>query len=215
VAPDATVTFERTLAPTTWTSVRSVMRAAEEDIYGRSGYLHMSFESAWLNGTRITALENPAKEDGRGADSVLSSKALSGVSAEYGTDGRYFGLMVVGAAYAQGGPWNLTLKNVPDVFESEGEVRALTFRALQPHLRFAVWRVTLRVQAGLEARALIVSPTAEVPTLYVVDLQAVGQAGLRAQLLAGLYLEGVYRHGWSLGGTSPFQGLRVGVGYAF
>jgi hypothetical protein len=223
VQPGATFTLERTLQPTTWTSVRAALNRSQEDIYSRRSYFQLNFEVANMWGDALYAQENPLKslqEGGILARRLIGSGDMTGFSAEFGRDGRYFGLLTIGAGYYRSSsPWHFSLENTDVASEGEGQLTMVVIRGLQPHARVALWRFVVMAQAGLEARVMVLSPTDTSPNrndLIVLGWQATGQLGLRFHVFEGAYLEGIYRHSWTpFQDTAAFQGFHGGIGYAF
>jgi len=222
VAPGATFTADRTLIATGWTNVKAAMRAWQESIYKRGPSLTISYEWAELYGNKLYAQEditkNPDKDLGyQVARQALKRNMLHGLSLEYNQDGRYFGLQVVGIGYYTGDDWTYTLENGAAVSQT-GKPTMVLLRALQPHLRFALWRFVLYGQAGFEGRAFLLQPDpgqADNKMLWFLDVQVTGEAALRAYLVEGLYLEGMFRFSWAFQGHAAVRGFHVGLGYAF
>ncbi|HCF61463.1 MAG TPA: hypothetical protein DFS52_26140 [Myxococcales bacterium] len=220
IQPGQTLTLERRLEPTGWTAFRRELTRAQEQVYSGGAYFQVSYEQAWLHSARLGAQGNPLDDTGPLARRLTNEPSLSGLSFEYGHDGRYFGLMAFGAGYYHSTtPFAFTLERAASA-EGRADATAVVIRALQPHLRVALWRFSLVGQLGLEARVMILNNVRsgdgrELDDLYLLDLQGTAQIGLRAQIVAGLYLEGIFRHSWTLSETSGFQGFHVGVGYAF
>jgi hypothetical protein len=220
VRPGETLAVERTLEPTRWTAFRRELTRAQEQVYSGGAYFQVSYEQAWLHGGDLGAEGNPFRDKGPLARRLTNEPSLSGLSFEYGHDGRHFGLMVFGAGYYHStAPFAFTLERVTPK-EGRADATAVVIRALQPHLRVALWRFSLVGQIGLEARGMILNNVRaadgrELDDLYLLDFQGTAQIGLRALVFAGLYIEGIFRHSWTLSETSGFQGFHVGVGYAF
>lgn len=215
IAPGDTANVERTLAPTTWTGVKATMHDAQEDIYGRHAYLVVNFESARFTsvGFRTHIGDNPQEVQG-----IPRPAVLSGVTAEYGNTGRNFGLAVIGATYLSG-------SDVPVVPNDTGiaepaDLQSLTLRALQPQLRWAIWRVTLGAQLGLDVRLVQFLWRGDNDIFgaanRAVDLDLAAQANLRVYVWEGMFLNGSYR--WShplLSGNAGMSAFQGGLGYAF
>ena len=190
-----------------------------------------STRSWW--GNRLGAKENPTKDPVADTDylyarQVLDRSPLHGVGLEYSQEGRYFGLMVVGAAYLTGSAWRYTLEHsenvAPRVFESDqwGAPSLFVLRAVQPHLRIAFWRFMFTGQAGFEARALMLTPSKDKgavhdAALWVVDpLFSVAGLAARPSWSRACSCEAGYRHGWDFFmEPAGLMGFNGGIGYAF
>ena len=218
IAPGDTATVDRTLAPTTMTGVKSVMRAAQEDLYARRSYFLLGFESAIFNSAELeTHLgTNPREVIGFPAG---REARLNGINVEYGSNGRYFGIAVIGASYVQGGKRDIV--TTQDRINSEQAlIQSLTLRALQPQLRIAVWRFSFGLQAGVDARLTQflyrLSTDAFGPANRAIDLEISGQANLRVYLFEGLFLNGSFRASKPiLRANAGFNAFHGGFGYAF
>jgi hypothetical protein len=229
VAAGASVTLDRTLTATGWTSFKAELNRVQEPIYKRGSSLSLQFEYASWWGNSLGAKENPVKGQDETeylyARQALKRGPLQGVSLEYSQDGRYFGLMVVGLAYLTGEDWQYTLEHgefsKPFVVEPTqwATPNLFVLRAVQPHLRIAFWRFMLYGQAGFEVRGLMLSPkpgSLHTTTLWVVDPLFTLQASLRAYLVEGLYLQAGYRFSWDFFfEPAPLMGVQGGIGYAF
>lgn len=222
VLSGTTFTFERALEPTGWTNLKRAFGRAQEDIYKRGSYFTLSFESGQMWGNALIAKSNLSKknEDTIVGNRVIDGGRLSGLSLEYGQTGRHFGIMVVGAAYYHSlQPWRFSVLNSIEATEGAADMSVLLVRAVQPQFRWAFWRLSLFAQAGFEGRTIFAdlkSPIEEVSTLYVIDFQLTGELGARAHIVDGLFLEGIFRHSWTLsGGRAAIQGFHGGIGYAF
>jgi hypothetical protein len=153
---------------------------------------------------------------------------MRGVSMEYGSFGRHFGLVILGLGYIRNGrPWHVNVDN-PTPGGEELDVRGdfLHLRTLQPQFRYALWRAVLTIQVGLEVRGGLVKEVNG--NIYndgfaVIDLHAGGRIHLRAYIVAGFYLQAAYRHSFALVGTrsaagelsASFHGWSFGMGYGF
>ncbi len=216
IAPGETTTVDRTLAPTSFTGFKRALQRAQEDIYERRSYFEVGFESAQFNTDGFTTRlgDNDAEVDGF----VPGRRPrLTGVSVEYGNTGRHFGLAVIGASYLQGGGEIIASDTL---LPESARFHSLTLRALQPQLRFALWRFTLGLQAGLDARLVQVMFRDQSdlfgPAGRAVDLQLSGQAHLRIFILEGLYLTGAARASRPvLSGNAGYFSFVGGAGYAF
>lgn len=223
IKPGDTLTLERELSATGWTSFKAALSRAQEPIYKRSSSFGLNYEFVEWHGDALYAQKNPTKsvDDkeyllGR---QLLTRSNLHGLSLEYSQDGRYFGLMVVGAAYLTGSDWTYTLENgtLPESTRTSTP-HYFELRALQPHLRIAFWRFMLYGQAGVTARGLFL-PAGNAPNeddLWVVDALLNLEVRLRAYLVEGLFLEGGYRYSWALfSNPAHVRGFHGGIGYAF
>jgi len=230
VAPGATVNLERTLTATGWTSFKAELNRVQEPIYKRGSSFTLNYEYANWWGNRLGAKESPVKDPVKDPDylyarQLLDRTPLHGLGLEYHQDGRYFGLLVVGAAYMTGPDWRYTLENSENVepagteVEQWGSPNLFVLRAVQPHLRIAFWRFMFYGQAGFELRGLMLNPKAgslHTTTLWVVDPLFTLQAALRVYLVEGLYLQAAYRFSWDFFfEPAGLMGAQGGIGYAF
>ncbi len=233
IKPNDTYTLDKALDPTGFLGVKRAMSAAQENIYQRKSSFQLSFESLTPTGSSFDAKilkSSSTVRTGALTSPSYSSAHVSTVSAEYSTFGRYFGLMVIGAAYGQPSDnWKFDLRNTttdqsPTLDNSDANF--FTLRALQPQLRFALWRFTLSLQAGLETRLIRISdkddqkPGHYQDAFLLVDLQGTALLALRFFIIEGFFVEGGYRYSGTLislyeGKGPSMQGYRAGVGYAF
>lgn len=232
IKPDETYTLNKALQPTTFLGMPIAIGAAQEDIYRRKSSFEVAFETISIKDDSIDAKHLKSNSTFR-ADRLLSPKPgaahLLGVSAEYTTYGRYFGLMVIGLLYAQHStPWTVHVRTTDAAMPVPADqivssVNVLTLRALQPQLRIALWRFTLSGQGGLEVRGMRFKQQSEAnysDGFLFVDTQVVGQGAIRLFIFEGLFLEAAYRYSVSIvslyeGKGPAMQGLRAGAGYAF
>jgi len=234
IKPDETYTLKKALQPTTFLGMPIAIGAAQEDIYRRKSSFEVAFETVSIKDDSIDAKHLKSNSTFR-ADRLISPRPgaahLLGVSAEYSTYGRYFGLMVIGLLYAQHSkPWTIHVRTTdptmpvpPGGDEIVSSVNVLTLRALQPQLRIALWRFTLSGQGGLEVRGMRFKQQSEAiysDGFLLVDTQVVGQGAIRLFLFEGLFLEAAYRYSTSIvslyeGKGPAMQTLRAGAGYAF
>ncbi|HEX9508514.1 MAG TPA: PEGA domain-containing protein, partial [Myxococcales bacterium] len=229
IKPNETYSQSKALAPTGWQSTKLSMEVAQEDIYKRSLSFVVAFETQTLTTSNLDVQARSSGSTAR-AQKLLTpspgSARLIGASAELSAHGRYFGLMIVGAAYLRStDPWQFQVSNpgtLPATVTTD--VDLLSVRLLQPQLRLAIWHFTLSLQGGAELRAFRMQDHAS-PQMYTdgflsIDTQLVGQAALRAFLVEGLFLEAAFRYHYTIvniyGGKGPSTlGLRGGIGYAF
>ena len=140
-------------------------KTAEDLIYERRSYFHVSFEFANLNGSRLVGRRFNTEGFGRTTSLSTAGRALVGASAEYGTFGKYFGITVFGVSYLTNiDDWSMNVGWEPTKSceaalgmcfpSSQNNVKAhvITLRALQPQLRIALWRFQFSAQVGLEFR---------------------------------------------------------------
>lgn len=223
IAPGAVLTLDRTLVQTGWTTFKGALTRGQENIYKRGASVQANYEWAQWHGDKLYAQQSPNKDfdnpDSLLARKLLSRSALNGVSFEYHQDGRYFGLMVVGAGYYTGSQWRYTLENGSKEAEQSGTPTLLSIRGVQPHVRFALWRLALYGQAGFDLRVLNIHPAKaalDQKDLWIVDLLTTAQVALRAYLVEGLFLEGAFRYSWAFFSEhAGIRGFHAGVGYAF
>jgi len=230
IKANETYNHGKALTPTGWQSTKLSMEVAQEDIYKRSLSLVVAFETQTLTSSDLN-VQSPRSGSSARVQKLLTpspgSARLIGASAELSTHGRYFGLMIVGAAYLRStNAWQSQVANpdpgLPATVTTD--VDLLSVRLLQPQLRVALWRFTFSLQLGAELRAFRMRDRAS-PQMYPdgfvsIDTQLIGQAALRAFLVEGLFLEGAFRYHYTIvgiyGGKGPSTlGLRGGIGYAF
>ncbi len=218
IKPGDTATVDRTLLPTTGTRFKNALRRAQEDIYERRNYFQLAYENSEFNADRF---RTTIYEEGPNVDAFVggSKPALSGVSIEYGSLGRYFGLSVIGAAYLTTGGDTARVQ-LRDGSEADGRIHTFSLRALQPQLRIAFWRFTLGLQAGLEVRYTQFLLYGETDLFWAdaprqVDLDLAAQATLRAYVFDGFYLTGAFRASRAVSQNAGYYTLQGGLGYAF
>ena len=155
------------------------------------------------------------------APKVTHKTVLQGVSLDCDIDFKYFGLLAVGAAWYTGGTWQYTLEHGMEPF-GYGKPMLVVLRGLQPHARIAFWHFVFSAQVGFEGHALIIQPVSSLTqadydnkTIWFLDAQLDAQIGLRAYIIEGLYVEGIYRLGWTFQNHAADRGFHAGVGYAF
>lgn len=220
VEPGRELRVERRLEPTGWTSFgRAISREAEK-IYARGTYLSVSYDTFTFVDDKLAA--RALESDKIESDSVSPGTSLWGVSVEYGSLGRYFGLMTFGASYFQNA--ERVGVGLASVATPANGVSANIFggelRLLHPQLRLALWRFVLGVKGGFVGRAGYVEslrgPRDVRRGFALADVGIDAQGGLAFFVVDGLYLEGAYRHSFTLAGsTEGTQALRGGIGYAF
>ncbi len=223
VLSGTTFTFERTLEATGWTNLMGAFGRAQEDIYKRNSYFTLSYENGLMWGDALIAKQslNKSNSDTIVGNRILNGGRLAGLSLEYGQTGRHFGIMVVGAGFYHSlSPWSLSVLNAsdPSVNRANADVSVLLIRAVQPQVRWALWRFTLFAQGGAEGRAIFAdlkTPVDDASTLYVIDFQLTGEVGARLHIVDGLYLEGIFRHSWTFSSRAAIHGFHGGIGYAF
>ncbi|MFN7131677.1 MAG: PEGA domain-containing protein [Myxococcales bacterium] len=228
IKPGDTWTVEKTLAPTTWTSIRLAMKEAEKDIQERKVFIEGGYQHEFLHGfsggslTPGRAFSNAEYQMTRlsGAQSPLVGGFLG-----YGHEGKNFGLLAVGAGYFRSlTPWTYEVqddRNPGDRLVDRGFVDGAVLRALQPHLRVAIWKTTLSLRAGPELRALrfqinepdIARHASE--GLFAVQLNVSAQALMRIYVIEGLFLEGGYHYSLAILGNANPNGFQGALGYAF
>ncbi len=229
--PGETTSVDKALKATGLSKFGAALSDAQEDVYARRAYFQVQLELAQLLGPKVNGYD--FSDDYDVFTSTLgpaSSRAFTGVSLEYATFGRYFGILVLGGSYLQpGSSWDLNLdvrkdpdgvaplpRNLTDVTAHVG-----LLRGLQPMLRVALWRFSLMAQAGAELRVIRLNERASVPQIkngfLVADLMLAGQLALRLNVVAGLFVEGAYRFWFKVAGseTDHMSGLRLGLGYAY
>lgn len=219
-------------------------------IYERRSYFHASAEVASFVGSNFVGRRLSSTAYGRTtAFTGLNNRpTLVGASLEYGTFGKYFGLTVIGLTW---------LTNIDDMqmnvgFEpgksretGTGGVEKPTgiervrmhvgiLRALQPQIRFAVWRFQLGLQVGLEFRSGQITGVDQGTTdvsysdgFMPMDLLLAGRLNVRFFVADGFFLhfqgnysqilfgaEATDESGARYQSSSTFGG-NVGVGFGF
>jgi hypothetical protein len=224
VLAGTTFTFERKLEPTGWTNLMGAFQRAQDDIYKRHSYFTLSFERGQMWGNALNAKQSWNKSDG---ETIMGHRLsgegapITGISVEYGQAGKYFGIMVVGAAfYRSQATWTFsaTDPNDPTITVGHADANIILLRAVQPQLRAALWRLLFFVQGGPEGRMIMADlkpAIGDASTLYVIDFNVSGELGARLYLADGFYLEGILRHAWAIGGRAAIHGFHGGIGYAF
>ena len=220
IAPGATVSVDKKLEPTTWTSIKNEMIEQQNDIYSRADYFQISFENARLFGNQLSGTSNATNLS---AKELKTDTAMVGGSLEYGHNGRYFGVMIVGLAYYQTrSEWTYRVGDAPNAEDHFGTARSLVLRGLQPFARVALWRFQLSAQGGLEGRVLQLFSNRDTPQtatsgFFSLDPQLAIYLKLRFYVLSGLFAEGGWRMQYNpfADVTAPFWGLHGGVGFAF
>lgn len=216
-----------------------------EKSYQQKSYFHASFEFASIIGGSLVARRWGTDGTGRTTAITTPSRTLMGASAEYGTFGKYFGLAVVGVTYLTNvdrfsmnvghtiGAAQEVIDNVtaPD-FIDPVRVHLVTIRAIQPQVRWCVWRFQFSLQLGLEFRTGNVIEQSSTPAykdgFMVLDLLASAHLSVRFNIAEGFFMFGSGNYTQYLVGekataaddTGTFQGpstagFNVGVGYGF
>jgi hypothetical protein len=177
-----------------------------ELIYERRSYFQLSYEFANLVGNNLVGRRWGNAGTGRTTSINTPSRGLMGVSLEYGTGGKYFGVNVVGLSYLTNverydlgvGYAPMAQREVemgmagPSLLD-RARIHLITLRALQPQLRLALWRFMLQLQLGAEFRTgQLVQPGS---TFYkdgfmVLDLLAAARFNVRFFIVEGLYVFG-------------------------
>jgi hypothetical protein len=211
----------------------------EELVYSRTSYVHLTYEFATLTGNALVGRRFGTAGWGRTEDILTKWRDLMGVSLEYGTMGRYFGMTVFGLGYLTNSePWRLSVgfgkglapeqKN-GEVGPSELEpvrINLVAVRALQPQFRIVVWRFVFGLQLGFEFRTGQISGVGD--TFYVdgfvpMDLMLSGRVNAKFVIYDGLYAIGSFNYTQHLIGettdagrlSASHTGFQFGVGYAF
>ncbi len=227
--PGETVTVDRQLTPTNLSKFGAALTEAQEDVYARRTYFQVQLELPQLFGPAMNGYDFSDDYDVFTSQITAGPLNFTGVSLEYGTFGRYFGIVVIGGTYLKpASNWDLSLdvkkdpdggvlpRSLTDVVAHVGLVRGL-----QPMVRFAFWRFSLIAQAGPELRVIRMTERSATPQIkngfLVVDMLIAAQLSLRFNVVAGLFVEGGYRAWFRVVGseTDHMRGLRLGVGYAF
>jgi hypothetical protein len=138
----------------------------EEQIYERRSYFHANFEMANLTGNNLVARRFDTEGFGRTTTFATPSRTLVGANAEFGTFGKYFGIAVFGISWLTNiDSWAMNVGFEPGqrceaslnmcLATRINNVKAnlVVVRALQPQVRFVVWRFQFGVQVGLEFRS--------------------------------------------------------------
>lgn len=218
-----------------------------DQIYERRSYFHASFEVANLDGSRLVGRRFDTRGFGRTTSFITPGRTLIGASVEYGTFGKYFGISVFGLSYLTNiDPWRMNVGftpnesresslGVPLATEQDGvHANIIVLRALQPQVRFAVWRFQFSLQLGLEFRTGQITGVdpGQATTQYKdgfvpLDLLLAGRFNVRFFIVDGffLHLQGNYtayligeratdETGTLFASPSSF-GFNGGVGYGF
>ena len=249
IKPGDTYAQKRTLDPTGWQRFKMALSVAQEDVYARKSYFQVAYEQPtffrrdlgmrYWYGDQATTAGFDSGANTLPLSLPKTGAGLSGISAEYGTTGRHFTLMVAGFQYARSPTaWTWTLKGAPPVEHVEdgpkgqsfdGPLDMYTLRFFQPGVRFALWRLEFYARVGLELRALhTVDSRPDVSDvqgykkgLWEGSLDAAGQAGVHVFVVEGLFVDFAWRYNLSLlaakGGDQKvnLNGFRMGLGYAY
>lgn len=189
----------------------------EELTYERRSYFHVGLEGSFLLSPNFVARRFDAAGFGRTTQFVDNAATpmkpfLMGVSIEYGTFGKYFGMGVFGLSYLTN--FDALKMNVgfePGQSRESGagalgpaqiervRTHLVVIRALQPQVRIALWRFVLGIQLGLEFRTGQISGTDFGPgatagaTFYKdgfvpLDLMASGRFNVRFMVADGFFV---------------------------
>lgn len=230
-----------------------------EQIYEKKTYVYIGFNYDSLNGGGFISRRFGDNGNARTLRIGGSNRQLFGANAEFGFFGKYFGMAAIGADVSvNDGTWrmdvgrragdldttfsNATCPTGED--QSEGNCRdtqisarviLATIRAVQPQIRFQLWRFMLGLQAGFELRVGALTQT-NMPIQYndgflVFHALAALRANVRFYIYEGLFAYGQYRFsvlltGWDPTAIDPATGATVrndsfangftgGIGYAF
>ena len=207
---------ERKLEATGWHSFSSAMAKEQDAIYARGSYFSLSYDSFRFVDDRLAA--RALKLSSKESESVSAGTALWGISAEYGTLGRYFGLMTIGGSFFQSAnTFKLAGADLEDG-PVDAQVMGGSLRLLHPQARVALWRFVLGVQGGFVGRIAHVDAADRINTsgFLLADVGVDLQGGLKLFVFDGLYLEGAYQHSFTIAGsTDGTQTFRGGFGYAY
>lgn len=142
----------------------------EEAIYERRSYFHVSFEvakffSPTLVGRRFGDAGSGRTTQWLNGSGTPTAPTMAGVNAEYGVFGRYFGIAVIGLSYLTNiDTFAMNVGYQPDGHpETDHGLRGpasisnvhanlVELAALQPQVRFAVWRFMFAFQVGVLGR---------------------------------------------------------------
>lgn len=218
VKPGQTLAVDHSLEATGWHSFGEALAMEQEAIYARGSYASLTYDSFRLtaDALRVRSLNDRSIK----SNSVTGTAALWGISFEYGSFWRWFGLMTFGASYFQSqDAFTLGLTGVEEGSPASADtlIRGGSLRLLQPQLRVAIWRFTLGAQGGFVGRIAHGSSTGGYDRGFLLaDLGLDAQGTVQAWLVDGLFLEGAYRQSFTLAGsTDGTQEFRGGLGYAF
>jgi len=226
IKPNETFADNRTL-----NIVTDALGEAQENIYKRGASFSANFEYQFPAADTYNVKQFSLSSQAH-ATRLLSpprgSAKLMGGSADLTTHFRYFGLMIIGAAYVRSSdPWTSQVTNgtgIPPQTQVVADVDALSLRAFQPQLRVALWRFTFSLQGGAEVRAFrmrdVNNPSFNPNGFLSVDLQIAGQFAIRFHIVEGLFLQAGYRYMYTItgfyGDKGPsMMGYMGGLGYAF
>jgi PEGA domain len=185
--------------------------ATVEDLtYERRSYVHLSGEVTILTGSNLVGRRFPSGAVGRTLSFDPSvGPTLAGLSFEYGTFGKYFGIAVLGLSYLTNfDELAMTVGFEPgrsqEVNASSGvvgptrvervRVNLGVIRALQPQFRLALWRFQLALQVGVEFRSGHVQgvdpggSTFYTDGFVPLDFMAAGRLNVNFFLVDGLFL---------------------------
>lgn len=199
----------------------------EDLIYERRSYFHATFEVSQLLGANLVARRLDSNAFGRTTqffkNGVGQTPTLIGGGAEYGTFGKYFGMLVFGLGYLTTiDNYQMAVGYEPgqrrEIFganmEGPGGIQQVkvnigTVRLLHPQFRVALWRFQLGLQVGLEVRAgQIIGPddsdvnvTSYKDGFLITDLMLTGKLNVRFYIVDGffMHLQGNYAQiliGW-------------------
>lgn len=218
-----------------------------DKIYERRSYFQASFEFANLTSNRLVGRRWNTEGFGRTTTLNSGSSSLIGASIEYGTGGQYFGVSLIGVSYLTNtDPWAMNVGYTrgasceaslgtcfPTAIDNV-KVHLVVLRALQPQVRFALWRFQFSLQLGLEFRTgqIVGKDAGSSTTSYKdgfmpLDMLLAGRLNVRFFVVEGLFilLQANYTQ-YLIGeqatddsqavfaGPSSF-GFNGGLGYAF
>ena len=187
---------ERTLVATGWHAFSSALAREQEAIYGRQSYFSVAYDSFRFVDGALSASTLQGRSTRSSERIEPADAAMWGVSAEYGTLGRHFGLLFIGGSYFQsGGNFDL---HVP----AAGAAPAAPIGA--------------KVMGGRIAHVDQVGDGGFSQGFLLADLGVDLKVGARVFVVDGLFLEGAWLRSFTItGSTDGTTGVRGGIGYAF
>lgn len=213
---------EHDLEATGWHAFTRTLSREQEAIYDRSSYFSLSWDSfRFVDGT-ITASTLQGRSTRESEGIAPADASMWGVTAEYGTLGRHFGLLFIGGSFFQSGS-DLDLlvpaRGDDPAARFGAQVMGGSLRLLHPQLRLAVWRLVFDVQGGFVGRIAHVdqvSGTGFSQGFLLADLGVDLKVGGKIFVVDGLFLEGAWLRSFTItGSTDGTTGFRGGIGYAF
>lgn len=216
-----------------------------DQTYDRRSYVHALFEYSNLTGSNLVGMR--IDHTGRTQSITTGGRTLIGASFELGTFvSKYFGFALFGLTYLRNtDSWDMSVGFEPGKAQENANgmvggssisgtrVNLAVIRAIQPQVRFAVWRIQFSLQAGAEFRTGQILGTGPGDEFYgggfvVLDLLLGARFNVKVHIVEGLYLTASGNYSQYLYGanatdtsgnpptvSSSAWGFSAGIGYAY